>query len=48
MMAELYEHARCPKEFLWVPKAGHARSAVVAPELYWATVDDWLDRTLSE
>lgn len=43
MMAELYENARCPKDFLWVPKAGHARSAAVAPELYWTAVDDWLE-----
>lgn len=48
MMAELYENARCPKEFLWVPKAGHARSALVDPELYWNTVDDWLERLLGD
>ena len=48
MMAELYENARCPKEFLWVPKAGHARSDLVNPELYWNTVEDWLNRLLEE
>lgn len=48
MMAELYENARCPKEFLWVPKAGHARSALVAPGLYWGAVDEWLERLLEE
>lgn len=48
MMAELYENARCPKEFLWMPKAGHARSVAVDPELYWSTVDDWLERLLAE
>jgi len=42
MMAELYEHARCPKEFLWVPKAPHAKAAATNPILYWSTVDQWL------
>ena len=46
MMADLYENARCPKEFLWVPRAGHARCAAQDPELYWSTVDDWLGRLL--
>lgn len=44
MMADLYENARCPKEFLWVPRAGHAKSVATDPELYWSTVDDWLAR----
>lgn len=48
MTAELYENARCPKEFLWVPKAGHARASLVEPELYWGKVDDWLERLLKE
>lgn len=46
MMADLYENARCPKEFLWVPRAGHARCVIQDPELYWSTVDDFLDRLL--
>lgn len=44
MMAELYEAARCPKDFLWVPKAGHAESVNVDPELYWNTVDEFVSR----
>lgn len=44
MMAELYEHAKCPKEFLWMPHAGHAKSMLADPELYWNTVDDFLNR----
>ena len=44
MMAELYEQARCPKEFLWMPHAGHAKSVLADPELYWNTVDDFLTR----
>ena len=46
MMAELYEHARCPKEFLWVPRAAHAKAAGTNPILYWSTVDEWLARLL--
>ena len=46
MMADLYEAAKCPKEFLWVPRAGHAKSAATAPELYWDTVADFLRRSL--
>lgn len=48
MMAELYENARCPKEFLWVPQAEHAQSVAVAPELYWSSVDGFLQRILGE
>lgn len=47
MMADLYESAKCPKEFLWVPRADHARSAAVDPELYWNTVDSFLRRALA-
>ena len=46
MMADLYETAKCPKEFLWVPKAGHAQSVAVDPELYWRTVDSFIQRAL--
>ena len=28
-----------PKERLIVPGAGHAESAIAAPQLYWETVD---------
>lgn len=47
MMAELYENAKCPKEFLWVPEAGHCRAVAVDPELYWNAVDSFLTRTLA-
>lgn len=46
MMAELYQAARCPKDFLWVPKAGHAESFNVDPKLYWDTADEFLGRYL--
>lgn len=46
MMADLYENAKCPKEFLWVPRAGHARAAAEDPALYWETVDAFLRRNV--
>lgn len=46
MMADLYEAAKCPKEFLWVPRAGHAQAVSVDPGLYWSTADDFLHRAL--
>lgn len=46
MMAELYQAARCPKDFLWVPGAGHAGSFNAEPKLYWDTVDEFLNRYL--
>ena len=42
MMDRLYQAARCPKRLLWVPNAGHALSVGVNPELYWDTVDAFL------
>ena len=44
MMGKLYEAARCPKRFLWVPDADHADALPVAPELYWGTVHEFLDK----
>ncbi|MDO4285691.1 MAG: alpha/beta hydrolase [Eubacteriales bacterium] len=44
MMPRLFEAAACPKEFLWVPGAAHAASAVVDPEAYWNKVERFLDR----
>ena len=42
MMGKLYEAARCPKRFLWVPDADHAEALSAAPELYWDTVHEFL------
>lgn len=42
MMNRLYQAARCPKSFLWVPEAGHALSVGTNPELYWAAVHTFL------
>lgn len=44
MMGKLYEAARCPKRFLWIPDADHAEAFPVAPELYWGTVHEFLDK----
>lgn len=48
MMPRLYRAAKCPKSFLWVPGAGHAVEAGVEPELYWDSVDTFLDSYLDE
>lgn len=42
MMSRLYQAARCPKSFLWLPEAGHALAVGTDPDLYWATVDTFL------
>ena len=42
MMGKLYQAARCPKSFLWMPGAGHAQSVGANPQLYWTAVDTFL------
>ena len=42
MMGTLYQAARCPKSFLWVPGAGHAASVGTDETLYWTTVSTFL------
>lgn len=44
MIHELYEEATCPKEKLIIEGAGHAESASVNPELYWNTIQNFLDK----
>jgi len=48
MMSKLYQAARCPKAFLWLPEAPHAMSVGTDPALYWNTVDTFLQEYLSE
>ena len=43
MMGRLYQAARCPKRFLWMPGADHAASVGSNPELYWATVSGFVE-----
>lgn len=47
MMSKLFRAAKCPKGFLWVPGAGHAVEAGVEPELYWTSVETFLDTYLA-
>lgn len=42
MMPALYRAAACPKEFLWIPEAGHALCAAVDPETYWFKIEHFL------
>ena len=42
MVDTLYQAARCPKDLLRVPGAGHAASVGTDETLYWATVDDFI------
>lgn len=48
MMNRLYQAARCPKSFLWVPEAGHAESVGTNPELYWTAVRTFLQAYFPE
>ena len=42
MMGTLYQAARCPKSFLWVPGAGHAACVGTDEKLYWTAVSTFL------
>ena len=42
MMDMLYQAARCPKSFLWMPGAGHAASVGTDEALYWTAVSTFL------
>ena len=42
MMSKLYQAAKCPKSFLWIPGAVHTTAVGTDPELYWATVDTFI------
>ena len=42
MMGKLYQAAKCPKSFLWMPDAGHANAVGTNPRLYWTAVDTFL------
>jgi len=48
MMGKLYQAARCPKGFLWMPGAGHAASVGTDPALYWTSVATFLQGCLPE
>ena len=42
MMGKLYQAAKCPKSFLWMPGAGHAASVGTDQRLYWTAVSTFL------
>jgi len=42
MMGKLYQTARCPKSFLWMPGAGHAAAVGSDWEMYWTSVSTFL------
>ena len=42
MMGTLYQAARCPKSFLWIPGAGHAACVGSNEMLYWTSVSTFL------
>ncbi len=44
MMDELYEKTNSPKEKLTIKNAGHAEGDLVNPELYWSTVETFLNK----
>ena len=48
MMGKLYQTARCPKRFLWMPGADHAASVGSNPEMYWSAVSSFLQSFLPE
>lgn len=47
MFEEVYNAAACEREKLEVEGADHARSAVVAPKIYWDTIQTFLNRHLN-
>ena len=44
MLGELFSAAACEKEKLTVEGAGHALSSSVDPELYWSTVERFIEK----
>ncbi len=48
MMGRLYQAARCPKSFLWVPGAGHAQAVGTDQKLYWGAVEGFLRKHMDK
>ncbi len=44
MMEELYNAANCEKEKLTIKGAGHAKASKVNPELYWSTIERFINK----
>lgn len=47
MLGELYSAASCEKDCLAVNGAGHALSSSVEPELYWNTVESFIEKYIN-
>jgi len=46
MLDEVYEAANCKKQKLVIEGAAHAEAASVNPELYWETIDSFIEQNL--
>ena len=46
MLDKIYEAASCEKEKLVIEGAGHGMASTVNPELYWETVDSFIEKYL--
>ncbi len=47
MMEGLYDATTSPKEKLTIEGAGHAKASKVNPELYWSTIENFIDKYLN-
>ena len=47
MLDKIYEVALCEKDKLIVKGAGHALSAAIEPEIYWETIDNFIEKYLN-
>lgn len=46
MLDKVYEAAACEKEKVTIPNAPHARNACADPELYWSSIQNFINRYL--
>lgn len=46
MLDKVYEAAACEKEKVTIPNAPHARNACADPELYWTSIQNFINRYL--
>ena len=44
MLEEVYRAARCEKEKIVIKGAAHAEASGVNPNLYWKTVDEFIEK----
>ena len=47
MLDKLYDAADCEKEKLVIEGAGHGESSTKDPELYWKTIDEFIDKYIN-